>query len=479
MVPAPTGGESAATVHLRQTITAQSKREEGWRSSLMNSTARRCIRFGATPLLCAIGWAVGSTATAAQQRDAAAVTFSKDVAPILQRSCQNCHHPGSIAPMSLLSYQDARPWAQAIKRRVAQREMPPWFIERNIGIQKFKDDISLSDADIDTIVKWVESGAPEGNPADLPRPVDFDAARWSIGTPDLIVSTPTATIKAVAPDWWTTHGPVASGLLEDRWVKAVETKPTPESQMVVHHAGVVATVGTGRQDPTAEVVDAESSGTGGQISLYEVGRNADIYPDDSGRLIKANTQFTFSMHYHSIGKEVQARTEVGLKFYPRGQVPRFVREWVFIGNVWELDLPAGQDDIRTDSYYVLPRPALFGSFEPHMHTRGVRQCIEVVHTDSRIEPLNCARYNHNWVKVYSYADDVAPLLPAGTVVHVTGWYDNTAKNPRNADPRNWAGWGNRTIDDMAISFVNLVWLTDEQYKEQLEARRKASTSDNR
>jgi hypothetical protein len=374
--------------------------------------------------------------------------------------------------MSLITYQDARPWAQSIKRKVAQREMPPWFIEKNIGIQRFKGDISLSDQEIAAIVKWVDAGAPEGNPSDMPKPLTFDAAKWSIGTPDLIISTPVVPIKAVAPDWWTNHGPIDTGLLEDRWVKAVETKPTPQSQMVIHHAGVSAVAPGDKKDAREEVGDAESSGTGGQLSLYEIGRNADIYPDGSGRLIKAGTKVSFSMHYHSIGRDLEARTEVGVKFYPKGETPKYIREWVFIGNVWELDLPAGQDNIRTDSYYVLPKPALFGSFEPHMHTRGVRQCMEVVHLNSRIEPLNCARYNHNWVKVYSYEDDVAPLLPAGTIVHISGWYDNTSRNPRNADPKNWAGWGNRTIDDMAISFVNLVWLTDEQYQEQV-AHRKA------
>jgi hypothetical protein len=111
-----------------------------------------------------------------------------------------------------------------------------------------------------------------------------------------------------------------------------------------------------------------------------------------------------------------------------------------------------------------------GSFEPHMHTRGVRQCLEAVYPDSRIETLSCARYNHNWVRIYTYQDDAAPLLPAGTILHNIGWYDNTSKNPRNVDPRNWAGWGNRTIDDMSITFVNLTWLTEEQFKEELSER---------
>jgi hypothetical protein len=353
--------------------------------------------------------------------------------------------------------------------------MPPWFIERNVGIQKYKDDISLSDEEIARIVNWVDSGAPLGNPADMPPPRTFDDAnKWTIGTPDLIVSTPVANIKAVSPDWWTNHGPIPSGLTEDRYISAVETKPTAESLPVVHHAGV-SMARLDREVDRGEVQDAEASGSGSQISLYEIGRNAEIYPANSGRLMKADTKFSFSMHYHSIGKEVNARTEVGLKFFPKGQVPKYVLDFHYIGNTYELDIPPGRDNIRTDGYTLLPRPARVGSFEPHMHTRGVRQCLEAVYPDGRIETLGCARYNHNWVKTYAYQDDVAPLLPAGTILHNIGWYDNTSKNPRNMDSRNWAGWGNRTIDDMSITFVNLTWFTDEQFKQEL-ADRKAKTA---
>jgi len=166
------------------------------------------------------------------------VTFTKDIAPILQRACQKCHRPDNIAPMSLLTYKEVRPWARAIKEKVAERSMPPWFIDHNVGIKEFRDDPSLTDEEIRRIAAWADSGAHEGNPADLPPPVKFeDSGRWHIGTPDLIVQSPVAfTVKAHATDWW--GNLVAdTGLTEDRYIKAVETKPSPNGgARVLHHS---------------------------------------------------------------------------------------------------------------------------------------------------------------------------------------------------------------------------------------------------
>ncbi|OLE74059.1 MAG: hypothetical protein AUG12_02525 [Acidobacteria bacterium 13_1_20CM_2_57_8] len=165
------------------------------------------------------------------------VTFTKDVAPILQRSCQTCHRPGSIAPMSLLTYQDARPWARAIKEKVAKREMPPWYIDKNIGITDFKDDPSLSDADIATITRWVDDGAPQGNPADMPPPRQFsDVDQWHIGKPDVIVSMKKPYILPAAGPDNIVDVLVDPGFTEDMYVMAVESKPAdPRSFKVVHH----------------------------------------------------------------------------------------------------------------------------------------------------------------------------------------------------------------------------------------------------
>src|SRR3989442_13635625 len=179
-------------------------------------------------LLVAVMVVFAASASLGAQQPAASqgqVTFAKDIAPILQRSCQDCHRPGSVAPMSLLTYDDVRPWARSIKLRTSRREMPPWFIEKNVGIQKFKNDPSLSDEEIALIATWVDSGARLGNPADMPPPRRFpDKDAWSIGTPDLIVSSPVVDLKAVAPDFWGPLDSSPTGLTELRYIKAVEIK---------------------------------------------------------------------------------------------------------------------------------------------------------------------------------------------------------------------------------------------------------------
>ena len=246
-------------------------------------------------------------ATAPGALAAAEVTFTKDIAPILQRSCQNCHRPsGGIAPMALTTYEEVRPWARAIKQRTAQNEMPPWFIEKNIGIQKFKDDPSLSEEEIATIGAWVDSGAPQGNPADMPPLLTFPpVGAWTYGTPDLIVNSPLITLKAVGGDW---HGDVGSsptGLTEDRYIKSVEVREfRPEQEkivttksagqthfLVVHHASVQSSE-TGDQGD-ADNASAAASGGNDLRYLYEVGQNPMIYPDDFGVKLLAGSRLYF------------------------------------------------------------------------------------------------------------------------------------------------------------------------------------------
>ena len=175
-------------------------------------------------------------AEAAAQAAAETPTFARDVAPIFQAKCQVCHRPESMAPMSLLTYEQSRPWARSIRNRVALREMPPWHLDPTVGIQRYKNDLSLTDEQIDTIVRWVDGGAPRGDPADLPPPVEWpDEESWEIGTPDWIVTSPEHTMYAEGTDWWPNFT-VDSGLTEDRYIKAIETKPSPAGRRVVHHA---------------------------------------------------------------------------------------------------------------------------------------------------------------------------------------------------------------------------------------------------
>ena len=402
---------------------------------------------------------------AAQATTADPVTFTKDVAPILQRSCQVCHRDGSIAPMSLLTYEDARPWARAIKENVANRVMPPWYIDKRIGIQGFKADKSLSDEEIATIVRWVDTGAPRGNPADMPPPIEFQRMNeWHIGEPDLIVQIPEPfVVAAEAPDWWG-NLESESGLTEDRWVKAVETKPSAEGFPVVHHAvtGVV-------NDET----DADSF-LGSFLNEYALGKNGDIFPDGYGREIKAGSRIRFNLHYHAIGREITDRTAVGLTFYPRGVEPQRRLISSHVGDNEDLDIPAGASNVRHDGYHRLRENSRLTAFQPHLHNLGTRQCLEAILPDNTTEMLNCADWDFGWHIVYNYAADVSPLLPKGTVLHVISWHDNSEANRWNDDPRNWAGFGQRTSDDMSFSWVSWYELSDEDFEAEVEARRAAS-----
>jgi len=442
-------------------------------------------------------------ATAQQTTPRSDVTFTKDIAPILQRSCQQCHGPRGLAPMPLTTYQEVRPWARAIKQKTARREMPPWFIEKTVGIQAFKDDPSLSDAEIEMIGKWVDSGAPMGNPADMPPMRQFPAAgAWVYGAPDLVVSSPVLTVTAVGADW---HGPlenvaVPTGLTEDRWVKAVEvrefrpeetTKATTAnradgatpSYFTVHHAGVEVQRADGGNSETVGEGAAPRSRGGlprAELSyLYEVGQNPMIYPANVGIRLPAGSKIVFpNNHFHSIGREVKMQIQAGFTFHPKDFVPKYPRglSGLQLGADRELDIPAGEDNVRYDHFVTLPQPVKMVTFEPHLHASGKRMCQEVIYANGDRETLNCAGYNHNWVKAYVYADDEAPLLPAGAILHVTAWYNNTRSNPLVVDPRNWKGWGQRSIDDMFFLLSKFLPLTDEEYKAEVAARQNRTRS---
>ena len=342
----------------------------------------------------------GSVAMAADSP----VTFTKDIAPILQRSCQNCHRSGSIAPMSLMTYQDARPWARSIKAKVVTRKMPPWHIDRNVGIDKFKDDPSLTDAEIATISAWVDQGAPEGSPAEMPPPRVFaDVDKWHIGTPDIVVSMPKPyVLHAKGGDEYYDID-VDPGFTEDVYVQAIETKPDSGFK-VVHHC------------TTNLVEDPEEDPVGLFLNEYAVGKNADIFPANAGRLIKAGSKIHFNLHLHPNGEETPVKMSLGLKFYPKGAVPKYVAFTQHMGDVGDLDLPPGQIT-RNDGYFRLPKPAVITAYQPHFHFRGKAQCMEAIYPDVRAdsarpgpaktETLSCVSdYQFGWSITYNYADNV-------------------------------------------------------------------------
>ena len=402
-------------------------------------------------------------------------TFANHIAPILYESCVNCHRPGQIAPMSLMTYQEARPWARSIKNKVETRAMPPWHLDRRIGVQEFLNDPSLTDAQIATIAKWVDNGAPQGNPADTPAPPEFAPAdAWQIGEPDLVVQFPTYTVPAAGPDLF---GNLFTefGLEEDRYITAIQTRPVGDrARQVVHHALSYA---------VEEDENGESMGGGTFLVEYASGKQAEVYPEGSGLRLPADSQARLSYHLHSVGEDIDAVVELGINFLPVGAEPEHIRYSKQLGGsqgqtIGVLDIPSGEV-ARSDGYARFNKAARITMFQPHMHMLGTYQCIEFIYPTQpvRAETVNCAGFDYNWHMNYNYDEDTTPLIPAGTILHVTSWLDNSATNRGNIDPSNWVGDGQRTIDEMAFAWIGFYDLEDEEYEtllaERLEAREKA------
>ena len=404
------------------------------------------------------------------------VTFAKDIAPILQRSCQQCHRPASVAPMSLLTYEEARPWARAMKMRTGLRNkrgaMPPWFIEKDIGIQHYKDDPSLSEAEIEQIAIWADSGAPLGDPGDLPPPLDFgNEDEWTIGEPDLILESPEVIVPAAAPDKWTSLATISTGLTEDRYVSAVEVREfndVPKDQagdtvggrFVFHHVSY--------NSVAADAIDGEATT---RWPTHEVGRNADIFPPEAGQLLPAGSTLDLhNTHLHSNGRETRAHVKFAFKLHPKGYEPELKYTRNTVGNGVDIDIRPMQAGQELHAYSVLQEHTKLLVFEPHQHAPGTRMCLEAI-WGHNIQTLSCAGYDHNWVKQYVYEDDYAPLLPKGTILHVIGWLDTTLANRNVADPRNWSGGGRRSVANMFINLGKAVALTDAQFEQEMAERR--------
>jgi hypothetical protein len=415
------------------------------------------------------------------------VTFAKHVAPILQAKCQQCHRKDTFAPMSLVSYEEVRPWARAIKAKVAAREMPPFYIDKNVGIQEFSNDASLSDKEIDTILKWVDSGAPLGNPADMPPPRVFPNERsWQFGKygePDLVVQLPQDyMMPTTGPDHWP-NIVVDPGLTEDRYLAGVQIIPTKGYRMIHHiRSGLVAPEGGARGD------DGEG-GMGRFLNEYAIGKGADLFPEDSGRLIKAGTKIGVSLHLHPIYGEA-ATTEkatpvniaLALKFHPKGFKPKHV-VISDSGKYPGIDIRPGDPNARVDGYYILDKPTRLLSWQPHMHNRGKASCMLAIipmrdapssdgltSGQPGFETINCAKFTFNWHLNYIYADNAAPLLPAGTMLHTIQWFDNSAAQKTNTDPTAQVTRGNRTIDEMSGGWLSFYEMTEAEFQQELADR---------
>lgn len=478
------------------------------------------MRFGVHGLAgigLAISLFVPGAAVAANQADSS-VTFHKDVAPILREKCQRCHAPNEMAPMPLITYQQVRPWARAIRLKVSTRQMPPWFIDRTIGIQNYKNDPSLSDEQIATIVKWIDAGTPEGvaPAAPVQTAKAKDAEGWAIGKPELVVKkSKVFEYYANGSDWWQ-QDTGDTGLTEDRWVKAVELMPG--NRKIVHHfcsggaptpnaagarAGANAGVGAVPADRYAqeeleealkEVKAAGEGGgnaraaatgaaateapatagiDGGGFGCYLPGNGAKYYTEDAAVLLKAGSKLTFGMHYSASGEAGTDQSSIGVVFFPKGVTPKHVIKGTFFQKfpAFELDIPPNTRK-TFDAYTRLSKPSLLLSFQPHMHMRGNALILEAILPTGRVITISAVKnYNFGWQLNYEYADDEAPLLPAGTVLHAIAVMDNTKNNPYNPDPNRWVGYGQASAEEMAGTFVNWIELSQEEYLKRSSDRR--------
>lgn len=435
-----------------------------------------------------IGLALSIVAGAAGAQSSTAggseITYARHVAPIFQQKCQECHQPNSIAPMSLLTYEDAKRFAARIKARVATRVMPPWHIDKTVGIQQFKNDRGLSDEQIATIVKWVDAGAPRGNPADEPPPVKFaDPTSWRLAEvlgrePDLIVKSTPYTLAARTQDKWF-RPVVETGLTEPRWVRAIEVRPSAgDGRKIVHH--VLAYLLQEEQGITGLASTAHGHQmSAGLFMEWAVGKVGEVFAPDAGKLMLPGSRIRWEVHMHAIGQEVKDNVvELGVYFHPRDYVPQsrtVLRMLDATAGGETLDIPPNKTAM-TQNFFVLQAPARLENFQPHMHMRGKAMTLEAVYPTGKREVLSqVSNFQWNWHVNYIYADSVAPLLPKGTTLVLTAWHDNTEGNPTNPDPAQWVGWGDRTVDEMAHLWVDVTYLEQDEF-DRLTTLRKSKTT---
>jgi len=413
------------------------------------------------------------------------VTFAKDIAPILQSKCQECHHTGSMAPMSLVTYEETRPWAKAIRERVITRQMPPWHIDPTVGVQKFKNDMSLTQDQIDTVVRWVDSGAPLGDIKDMPRPREWpNTDEWKaskeLGPPDLIVKSEPWTMPARHQDvWWRRTSDI--GLTEPRWVRAVEIRPgSVAGRKITHHA-----VAYLAQDDPDSLVPSTSDDLRGRSLLMEwaIGKGYDLYRSDTGKLLLPGSKIAWDVHYHAVGEEIRDHVEIGIWLYPKGQEPKYRTYLTGFQAIQgedrfrRVDIPPNTITV-SQRVTVLKKAAMLENFQPHMHLRGKAMMVEAILPDGKTEVVSyVGKFNFNWMTNYIYADDAAPMYPKGTMIRVTAWYDNTHANPNNPDPDQWVGFGDRTVDEMGHAWMNVTYVSDEDYNAWAATHRKQSVAD--
>jgi hypothetical protein len=429
--------------------------------------------------------ALFAVATPASAQTTPAPTFTRDVAPIFQKKCESCHRPDSIAPMSLQTYQEARPWARSIRDRVASRNMPPWHIDPAVGIQHYKGDRSLTQKELDTIVSWVAAGAPQGNPADMPPAVKWpDGNGWNFAKelgktePDLIVRSPKYTQKAGAMDAW--YKPVVeTGLTEARWVRAIEMRPTTiKGRKITHHA--LAFLMQDEKEAQALIGNADADSGAGLFMEWAVNKQGEMLRANTGKLMLPGSKIRWDIHYSAAGEDITDDVQLGIYFYDKGVTPKY-RTMLSLysgiqGGNRALDIAPNTVSV-TQNFHVMRRAGRVENFQPHMHLRGKAQMLEAILPNGQQMVLgHVNRFEFNWMNNYVFEDDYAPLLPKGTILKITSWHDNTAANKNNPDPNQWVGWGDRTVDEMAHLWINITYMSDEDFEKEVAVRKTKMSS---
>ncbi len=439
---------------------------------------RKFIPFSSLMIAGLLVFAVSVLSVRARQ-DAKPITFTKDVLPILQKNCQSCHRPGQIAPMSFLTYTDARPWAKAMKTAVITKKMPPWFADPQFG--HFANDRSLKPNEIDIIAKWADNGAPEGFAKDAPSPTEWPRDGWDI-QPDIIVNGPEFTVPANPKnnviEW--SYITVPSGVTKDTWITSMEIRPSEPS--VTHHICVFFKPHTPdvvynkpvwadrpRDESGSALASAAgangrgippsiTSGSNGIEGCYVPGqRTQDYRIHHAAKLFTAGTDIVFQVHYTPNSKETTDRPRIG--FTVSKDAPE--RTYVSLGMSAPSDAKSFAIPPNNGDWESPPAEATFAEdaelvwMFPHMHVRGKDMTYRLIYPDGKTETiLSVPKYDFNWQLGYDVAKPIA--IPKGTRLVVNAHFDNSANNKFNPDPNKTVYYGDMTWEEMMFPFFSVV-----------------------
>ena len=403
----------------------------------------------------------GSALVLGQMGSMSAPTFTKDVAPILQKKCQTCHRAGEAAPFPLLTYEQVRPWASSIKLVVQQKIMPPWFADPGYG--HFSNDRALTAKEISTLVAWANAGAPEGDPKDAPAPASF-VEGWGIPKPDKIFELPRAFAVPASGMVEYQYVIFPTGFTEDKWVQMAEARPTERS--VVHH--IIAYV----REPGSNYFKGQKTGVFFEapppksdektdrsalpsdfLVGYAPGQPAEILSPGQAKLIKAGSDIVLEVHYTPTGKATTDRTRVGMVF---AKEPPKERVLTLSASNGTFKIPPGDPNHRVNASFEVLRDVKLASLHPHMHMRGKDFEYRLVFPNGETRTiLRVPAYNWRWQLWYNLAEPIA--LPKGTKIECTAHFDNSPNNPENPDPTKTIIWGQQNWDEMMVGFFNLVF----------------------